>query len=626
MPFDGRSLLLSATAAVVLAAVVPVQTSAAAPLKVVKSADDLPRYSYAVEGRLADLLGNKAALAPLAAKLRIDTEATLANYRIDDRATLRGLHRVLLNLAMLRGDGPAARRAIAAILPLQDKPADKATTGFRELAYLNALAAGAAGTPAFKARYQASYAGLLSPLPWEVVGSKLQESAGMASVLTTGYVQSVTESELQPAAAAGKAIDAGAAAELISLTVQYRLYAPLARETEAAMRGFIATHATVRPDIWAARTATLSASAHLTPVTVAVWDSGFDTDLFKGRLWVNVSERLDGRDDDGNGYVDDVHGIAYDMNGQKEVTPLTTIPAEIAPRLDATRLLMQGMMDQQAGLESGDASRLRQLAGSAPPDVMKRTFEDLNFYHEYAHGTHVAGIVADGNPAIRLLVARQQDEWHSPPRRPTQATAESIAKMYGEVVDYMKKAGVRVVNMSWVIGLKTEYEDLLAANGVPAGTREVEARRLFAIDSKGLRDAIASAPEILFVCGAGNDNGSAAFSGGVPASINAPNVLAVAAVDQAGIPTRFTSGGPTVHLAASGYQVDSMLPGGSHQRWSGTSMASPAVVNAAAKLLAVDPKLTVADLRRLLLGTATEGSGGLRLLDGKAALAKLKMQ
>lgn len=625
MRFYGRSLLSSATAAVMSVPVLAVQASAAAP-QVVTSADDLPRYSYAVEGRLADLLGNQAALAPLAAKLRVDTEATLANYRIDDRATLRGLHRVLLNLAMLRGDGPAARSAIAAILPLQDKPADKSTTGFRELSYLDALSAGAAGTPAFKARYQASYTELVSPLPWEIVGSKLQESAGMASVLTTRYVQGVADNELQPAASAGKAIDAAAAAQLISLAVQYRLYAPLARETEAVMRNYISTHASVKPEIWAARTATLTALARLTPVTVAVWDSGFDTDLFRGRIWTNASERLDGKDDDGNGYVDDVHGVAYDMNGQKEVAPLTAIPVEIAPRLDTTRLLVQGMMDQQAGIDSPDANHLRQLAGDAPPDVMKRTLEDLNFYFNYAHGTHVAGIVADGNPAIRLLVARLQSEWHSPPRRPTQATAEATARMYGEVVGYMKKAGVRIVNMSWGVALKTEYEDLLAANGVPAGIREVEARRLFAIDSKGLRDAIASAPEILFVCAAGNDNDSASFSGGVPASIDVPNVLAVAAVDQAGVPTRFTSGGPTVHLAANGYQVDSMLPGGSHQRWSGTSMASPAVVNAAAKLLAVDPKLTVADLRRLLLDTATGGSGGLRLLDGKAALAKVPTQ
>ena len=52
-----------------LAAVAPVQPSVIPPPKVVKSADDLPRCNYFIEGQLADLLGNQTALAPLAAKL-----------------------------------------------------------------------------------------------------------------------------------------------------------------------------------------------------------------------------------------------------------------------------------------------------------------------------------------------------------------------------------------------------------------------------------------------------------------------------------------------------------------------------------------------------------------------------
>ena len=43
---------------------------------------------------------------------------------------------------------------------------------------------------------------------------------------------------------------------------------------------------------------------------------------------------------------------------------------------------------------------------------------------------------------------------------------------------------------------------------------------------------------------------------------------------------------------ANGYQVESFYPGGALIRESGTSMASPAVANLAAKLFALDPKLT----------------------------------
>ena len=46
------------------------------------------------------------------------------------------------------------------------------------------------------------------------------------------------------------------------------------------------------------------------PVIVGIIDSGIDTTTvsLKKALWVNPSERADGRDNDHNGYVDDVHG------------------------------------------------------------------------------------------------------------------------------------------------------------------------------------------------------------------------------------------------------------------------------------------------------------------------------
>lgn len=50
------------------------------------------------------------------------------------------------------------------------------------------------------------------------------------------------------------------------------------------------------------------------PVTVAIIDSGIDTAHagLKGRLWVNPKETLvNGRDDDRNGYVDDIHGWSF---------------------------------------------------------------------------------------------------------------------------------------------------------------------------------------------------------------------------------------------------------------------------------------------------------------------------
>ena len=56
-------------------------------------------------------------------------------------------------------------------------------------------------------------------------------------------------------------------------------------------------------------------------------------------------------------------------------------------------------------------------------------------------------------------------------------------------------------------------------------------------------------------------------------------------MDQAGEATTFTSFGPTVNVYSNGFEVDSYVPGGDRLKFSGTSMASPNVVNLAAELL-----------------------------------------
>jgi subtilisin family serine protease len=52
--------------------------------------------------------------------------------------------------------------------------------------------------------------------------------------------------------------------------------------------------------------------------------------------------------------------------------------------------------------------------------------------------------------------------------------------------------------------------------------------------------------------------------------------------------------------------VDSVLPGGDHQSWSGTSMASPQVTNLAAKLFAKYPRLNAAQVKKLIVDGSDE--------------------
>ncbi len=52
-------------------------------------------------------------------------------------------------------------------------------------------------------------------------------------------------------------------------------------------------------------------------MVVAIWDTGVDTALFPGRLWSNPKEKHIGKEDDKNGFIDDLHGIAFDTEHRR---------------------------------------------------------------------------------------------------------------------------------------------------------------------------------------------------------------------------------------------------------------------------------------------------------------------
>jgi subtilisin family serine protease len=98
----------------------------------------------------------------------------------------------------------------------------------------------------------------------------------------------------------------------------------------------------------------------------------------------------------------------------------------------------------------------------------------------------------------------------------------------------------------------------------------------------------------------------------------------VAAVNQAGDETSFTSHGETVLVDANGYHVDSFVPGGARLKLSGTSMASPNVTNLAGKLFALDPALTPTQVIALITDGATCSDDGRRnLIDEKRSVELL---
>ncbi len=577
--------------------------------------DDLPRHSYEVLGTVTELVTSKAAFEPFAARVRADVEKTLEMYEIEDKTTLKGFYGTILALDILEGNYEDALVRIDQIRKLQDKPASKLMSGIVNESIIRARReVGTENMTAYKQTFSLHLSQAVEKLPWEAVQERVEETKGRTEMYSENFLFGVIQSQFEPAVEQTHQIGYDIATQVIGIRYLIEIQLPLKNEIIEVYEKYIMANRVEKADIWKDRNVDLSETQNLNPVVIAIWDTGIDTDVFPDQLFVNVKEKIDGKDNDANGFVDDLHGIAYTLEDEK-TTELLYYIKDAEERLPGMKEMMKGYFDLQAAIDSPEATALKQKMADMRPEEVKAFLEDLMQFVLYIHGTHVAGIAVEGNPAAHILVARLTADYQTIPLPPTVERARKSAIMCREVVAYFKASGVRVVNMSW-IGTLRETEAALEANGIgkDAAERAKLAREIFDIEKEALYDAIQSAPEILFVNGAGNENDDVSFEDYFPTAFDLPNVLAVGAVDQAGDETSFTSFGERVDVYANGFEVESLLPGGDRMPASGTSVSSPNAANLAAKLLALDPSLTTDELVFLIKQGADQSDDGRLLL------------
>lgn len=354
-------------------------------------------------------------------------------------------------------------------------------------------------------------------------------------------------------------------------------------------------------------TVDLAGARDARPVVVGVWDLGTNPELFRNQMFANPNERPDGTDNDNDNLIDDISGVVSD--GEAPHTALLFDPG--TDTIQRYAPFLRGIMDLRAGMASTPAAQRvlelqRSVTDAAAQDALDR---NLNAIGEWSHGTHVAGILVAKNPQARLAVFRSAWAGEARPyhhRGPTDVELDAERANMEAIAGFIQRHRVRVVNAS--LGFSVEYlEDELrherdryhSDDEVRARARAIHARR-----KANWQWVFEHCPETLFVVAAGNSNQDVIEYDEIPASIDAPNLLVVGAVDRFGNWAVFTNSNPErVRIFDHGVEVDSLIPSGERVPLSGTSMASPNVANLAGKLFALDSALTPA--RAITLITET---------------------
>jgi subtilisin family serine protease len=564
----------------------------------ITSLDELPVHTYPLDGTVAKLMEVPDKMKALRKQYRADIESDLATYEISDVATLKGFYNslVLLDLADLKYDSALER--INQIASMEDKEAARLMGGLTTKAYVQAKkkVTGTATQEKFLAVFERELETLLFQLPYRVVQDRVKSDKARAEFMSENLLLGMVQSQIEPAAEAMGGLSSDLAGTVIGMryAIDYRL--ALNPAIARVYTKYLDANKVEKANIWPQRDLILNAEEQLAPVVVGIWDSGVDVKVFEKQMFVNEAETKDGTDTDGNGFIDDVHGIAYDMTGVVNTDLLHPLGDQDG-KLGSVYQYTQGFSDMTAAIESPEASAVRNKMKNIPADQVGGFITSLSFGGLYMHGTHVAGIAVKDNPFAEVLVARIAFDYHPTPQAMTVEIANAHAASYAATAKYFRENGVRVVNMSWGWTFK-EIEGSLEANGVgeTAEERAEMAREMIGILKDGLHQAMVDSPDILFVTAAGNDDNDVEFDVVIPSSFNLPNLMVVGALDQAGDPTSFTSGGENVRVDANGFQVESFVPGGETMKMSGTSMASPNVCNLAAKLIARKPELKPAEI------------------------------
>lgn len=366
--------------------------------------------------------------------------------------------------------------------------------------------------------------------------------------------------------------------------------------------------------------------------TIAVIDSGIDykhTEL-ENLIWENKNEADSNQlDDDGNGFVDDVRGWNFANNHSR----LIDYDDEAFYSEDIDKFL-----DIQNRSLFGEATVGEQKWAEAK--LQEGSFaRDIGSYLNYAHGTHVAGIMTKGISDvkiidIRVIPGKEMEEVKENLKEQVRIAliekedvefilefvfkmglklyAKMSNKMFTNVVDYLIANDVKIANASIGFGLNQARSFvspflMIIGRGQAPSQEVIDEYAVFFLKQmrQAQQQAFAKANDTLFIFAAGNDGEDNDLSPTLPGSVNLANTMSVgASVDRQAIAPFSNYGALSVDVFAPGVGIKSLAPMDKTIMMSGTSQASPMVAAIAVKIKQLNPKLTPSEIKSIIMGTA----------------------
>lgn len=231
----------------------------------------------------------------------------------------------------------------------------------------------------------------------------------------------------------------------------------------------------------------------------------------------------------------------------------------------------------------------RTVVGDNPDDTKDFNYGNADITGPNArHGTHVAGIIAaDRTNNLGVLGVADHVQIMAIRAVPD---GDERDKDVANAIRYAVNNGAQIINMSF----GKDYSPQQKA--VEEAVRYALSKGVLLIHAAGndskLLDTTASYPAAAFIDGS-----------------SIPNMITVGATtyknDRTLVAPFSNYGRKTVDVFAPGMGIYSTTPNGQYETLSGTSMAAPVVTGVAAVLKSYFPKLTYADLKRIIEQSAT---------------------